>query len=123
MIARGGNPLEENSIRPGALCFDSDNCTTNTHFRQQFNRQFNRDRQESAGGRLAAAAARSTTQADIGDREQAGGRWLAAAAAHSTTQADICDCEQAGGRRLAIAATDSAGFECTRQWVSCLRVS
>jgi hypothetical protein len=98
MMMRGGNSVEENSIGPGALRFDFDNRTSNHHFRQQFNWQFNRDRQESAGGRLAAAAAHST-------------------------QADICDCEQAGGRWLAAAPTHSAGFECTRYWVSCLRVS
>jgi hypothetical protein len=56
MMPRGGYPFEENSIGPGALRFDSDNRTSTKHFRQQFSRQFNRDRPDSAGGWLATAA-------------------------------------------------------------------
>jgi hypothetical protein len=95
MMTRGGYPFEENSIGPGALRFDSDNRTSNKHFRQQFNRQFNLDGPDSAG------------------------RWLPAAATLST-DFSICRSEYACGRRLPAApalSTESIG-----QSVLCLRV-
>jgi hypothetical protein len=97
MMTRGGYPFEENSIGPGALRSDSDNRTSNTHLRQQFNRQFHRDRPDSAGRRLAA----TTTD---------------------STDFNICDSNHAGSRRLAVAAAHSTEFECTGQWILCLRV-
>jgi hypothetical protein len=143
MMTRGGYPFEENSIGPGALRFDSDNRTSNKHFRQQFNGQFNRNRPESAGRRLAAAATLSThfsicnsehassrrlaattavsTDFSICNSEHAGSRRLAAAATFSA-DFSICNGEHAGSRRLAATATVSTDFECTDQWVLCLRV-
>lgn len=100
-MTRGGYPFEENSIGLGALRFGSDDSTSGNYFRQQLNRQFNRDRPDSTGGRLAAAAA-TADSADFGN----------------------CDSEYAGGRRMATASTtaNSAEFECPGQWVASLRV-
>jgi hypothetical protein len=142
MMTRGGYPLEENNIGPGALRFDSDNRTSNKHVRQQFNWQFNRHRPESAGRRLAAAA---TLSSDFGicNSEYPGSRWLATAATVSSdfgvcnseyagsgrlaataalsSDFGICNSEYAGSGRLAPAAALSSDFECTDQWVFCLR--
>jgi hypothetical protein len=96
MMMRGGYPFEENSIGPGALRFDADNRTSNKHFRQQFNRQFNQDGPDSAGG------------------------WLPAATTVST-DFYTSNCEHANGRWLPASATVSTNFECTGQWVCCLR--
>lgn len=97
MMTRGGYPFEENSIGPGTLRFDSDNRTCNNHFLQQFNRQFNRDRSHSTGGRMAATTAHST-------------------------DCNVYHSEYAGCRRMAATSTDSAEFGRASQWVVCLRV-
>ena len=108
MMPRGGHHFEKNSSSPGALRFDSDNRTSSNHFRQQFSRQFDRHRPDSAGRRLAAATAVST-DFYFCNSEYAGGRRLATAAALST-DFYFCNSEYAGGRRLAAAAALSTDF-------------